>query len=328
MKMKYLFCNVGWMERYQGNSDQDRICGGGSYVKNRGIGHEVCNFLPVEGWVYGYVQPINNKSIDLNRIDENANSNKLNDVLVIWTATQHKKLGGGTYVVGWYKNATVFREFQDFDTIPTIQNENGISRYLVKAKEKDVTLLPINERTLFIPRGVKGGIGQSNVWYADQEANQDIINKVLNFIKQHDSPSSNQKNRTKPNQERKVQVEKNAIQVCWTYFESLGYELKSVETDNVGWDLEATAGKLSLRIEVKGLSGTAFSVGLTPNEYGAFSANKEDYRLAVVTDALNSPKLSICRYSSEKSDWVVETKGEEDRLLNITPIMSATISCS
>ena len=325
--MKYLFCNVGWMEKYQGNSVRDQIIGGGSYNKED-IGHEVCNFLPVENWVYGYVQPVNQKSIDLNKIDKNVDGDELNNVLVIWTATRPKKMGGGTVVVGWYKNATVFRTFQDFNPIPKTQKNNDISSYLIKVAKNNATLLPVDARTVDIPRGVPGGIGQSNIWYADKEESQLIVNEVLKFIEQYDNASiPSKKLKHKPNSERKILVEQAAIQACWTYFENLGYELKSVEKDNVGWDLEATAGKSSLRIEVKGLSGATFSIGLTPNEYAAFSANKEDYRLAVVTDALNNPKLSICRYSPEKSDWIVETNGE-DRLLNIAPIMSATISCS
>ena len=53
--MPVLFCNVGWMTRYDG-IDGDSIQRGGSY-NNESIGHEVCDFSNVDTKVYGYVQP-------------------------------------------------------------------------------------------------------------------------------------------------------------------------------------------------------------------------------------------------------------------------------
>ena len=41
--MTILFCKIGWMENYCGQTANDQIQGGGSYVKEHGIGHEVCN---------------------------------------------------------------------------------------------------------------------------------------------------------------------------------------------------------------------------------------------------------------------------------------------
>lgn len=326
--MKYLFCNIGWMEKYQGQNPNDKITGGGSFVKEQGIGYEVCNFLPVDGFVYGYVQPVNDKSIDLRRIDHEATGNSIDGVLVIWTATRPT---GGQTIVGWYNNATVYGEFQTFTKTPAPQQQNGITRYLIKAAAKDAVLLPIDARTLNIPRSTQteGGIGsQSNVSYADKESNQIYVDEALNFIKNYGNPKRTEKNKNKPDQEHKIKVEEAAIRTCWEYFENIGYEVIDISKDNVGWDLEASAGKTKLRIEVKGLSGTSFSVELTPNEYKAFAEEKTDYRLAVVTHALIDPKLSICRYSAERGAWVVETEGEDDKTLNIKEKQSATISCS
>lgn len=55
--MTILFCKIGWMENYCGQTANDQIQGGGSYVKEHGIGHEVCNFEPNpdDGCLYGYV---------------------------------------------------------------------------------------------------------------------------------------------------------------------------------------------------------------------------------------------------------------------------------
>lgn len=54
---RMIFCNIGWMSRYQGISHQpDKIVGGGRYPRDNGMGGEVCNFLGCDdGQVYGHV---------------------------------------------------------------------------------------------------------------------------------------------------------------------------------------------------------------------------------------------------------------------------------
>jgi hypothetical protein len=44
------------MEKYQGLAHGDAITGGGSYVAEHGYGHEIYNFAPWKGRVYGFVQ--------------------------------------------------------------------------------------------------------------------------------------------------------------------------------------------------------------------------------------------------------------------------------
>ena len=116
--MKILFCNVGWMESYQGQSAADKIQGGGSYVHEERMGHEICNFATHRRNVYGYVRPPNANrqpgagQIKIERIGGNQ-SDFVSNVLVVWTATRPE---GGTVVVGWYKNAIVYRYFQNSPT--------------------------------------------------------------------------------------------------------------------------------------------------------------------------------------------------------------------
>jgi hypothetical protein len=321
--MTILFCNVGWMERYQGLRSGDQISGGGAHVKKEGRGHEVCNFSPAKAALYGYVQAPG-RQIDIDRIGANNDADFIDGVTVVWTAGHPS---GGTVVVGWYKDATVFRNYQKFVKTPNTQSQNDIDGYWIKALFSDATLLPIDSRVFEIPRGVKGGIGQSNVWYADSQESAELIKKVRALIKVGGITSIHKPKRGKEqDQEKKAKVEKAAIRACCTYFENLGYDVKSVEKDNVGWDLiAAKSGRTSLRIEVKGLSGAAFSIELTPNEYNAFKKHANDYRLAVVTNALESASLSICRYSDEQAAWLIE--GEDDRALEIKVKQSASITC-
>lgn len=331
--MKLLFCKIGWMENYRGLNGHDRIQGGGSYVKENGMGHEICNFVPDEhGYLYGYVQPTA-ETINLKRLDADNDGVSVSGVTVVWVATHQTQKGSlGSKIVGWYHNATVFSEFQPFKPIPAIHKENGLSRYIIKAPADQAVLLSIDARVMNVPRAQeqKGFFGQSNVWYADTENVQDFVQKVSQYIAEYNSNNLSGSLKRKmariQDQDKKVQVERAAIETVVAHFQQLGYTVRSVEKDNCGWDLEANIEKNILRIEVKGLSGKELNVGLTPNEYKAFEKNSDDYRLAIVTHALDEPKLFICRFSQEKQTWLAETQGENPKVLNIETKTSALIS--
>lgn len=321
--MKLLFFNIGWMERFQGLQAGDAIVGGGSYVKDEGRGNEICNFAEVNGALYGYVQPPG-WQIDIDRLGAQPGDEEISGVTVAWTATRPT---GGTAVIGWYRNATVYRSYQKFARPSKLHRKNGVDGYWVRATVANGNLLSVDERTCEIPRQVKGGMGQSNVWYADSPQSAAVVARVQALVGGKRVKSPPPKTAAgKQDQQRKAKIERAAIRVCCEHFENLGYLVKSVEKDNLGWDLEATSGKTMLRVEVKGLSGPAFSIELTPNEYRAFSEQSEAYRLAVVTAALGNPILSVCRYSAEQKSWVVE--GQMARSLEVQTKQSASVRCS
>jgi len=310
------------MERYQGLHSGDQISGGGAYVKKEGRGHEVCNFCLEKDTLYGYVQP-SGEQINIERLGANSDDESIDDMTVVWTATRP---GGGTTIVGWYKHATVFRNYQKFKKAPVAHSQNGIDGYWIKAPASNATLLPVDARVFEVPRQVKGGMGQSNIWYADSPVSAPLVKQVRAMIENGRSAHvGGRKRGIEQDQEKKAQVEKAAIRACCDHFENLGYKVDSVEKDNVGWDLEAMAGKSSLRIEVKGLSGPVFYVELTPNEYQAFLQQSSDYRLAVVLNALDTPMLFICRYSEEQGAWIIE--GKDSTALEIKVKQSASITC-
>src|SRR5262245_49145268 len=110
-----LFLRVGWMDRYEGVAAGDSITGGGAYIAEDGFGHEVFNFKPFNGVVYGYAQPPGRKNqwekarIDLTRIGADRRAESLSGVTVIWVSTTPQ---GGAVIVGWYNHATVYRNWQ------------------------------------------------------------------------------------------------------------------------------------------------------------------------------------------------------------------------
>ena len=173
--MTILFCNIGWMQRYEG-IDGDNIERGGAYNKTE-IGHEVCNFSNVDGTVFGYVQPTG--QIKIERLGADKKSSYIEGVTVVWLAGPET---GGTAVIGWYKDATVYRDKQKLLQPSKEQSLNGVDTYRVKALWENTVLLPIEKRTLLIPRAVKGGVGQSNVWYADSPDSLVHVTKVKNLI--------------------------------------------------------------------------------------------------------------------------------------------------
>ncbi len=108
------------------------------------------------------------------------------------------------------------------------------------------------------------------------------------------------------------------------YFTGLGYTVDSVEQDNVGWDSIALSGKRELRLEVKGLSGSEIVVDLTPNEYAAMQKHRDSYRVCVVTNAQDLPRLSVFAYSPDAGQW----ESMDRRRLKIQEITAARCSAT
>ncbi|WP_175579622.1 HNH endonuclease [Vibrio diazotrophicus] len=168
------------MNNYDGING-DTLERGGAYNQDE-VGHEVCNFTTVGDQVFGYVRPTG--QIKLENLGASKNAKSIENVLIIWTAGPDS---GGTAVVGWYKDATVFRHEQKLDVDSPRHEENGLNIYRIKAHASNVTLLPLNQRSFMIPRAVKGGIGQSNVWFASSKESEQFIAPIFEFIENYNS---------------------------------------------------------------------------------------------------------------------------------------------
>lgn len=290
------------MSHYRGSNPNDKIVGGGSWSNDDK--HEVFNFMPIDGFCYGYVQPSRYQTIRLDRIDsESKNKEYLKGVLVVWVSTH--PTAGGTYIVGWYKNATVYSHFQ-YSNIKA----RGEFDYNIKAKENDCTLLPVDRRVILVPRATKekkGLLGESNVWFADKDYPYvtKFRREVIDYIDRYsDEKNSITRNAIKVDVEAKNRVEKAAIDFVTKQYQSLGYSIKSREKENIGWDLDATKDKVHLKLEVKGLAGSQVSVHISANEFDKMNANKNDYRLCVVINAVTSPQLIVFVYDIVYDAWI------------------------
>ncbi len=299
--MKFVVCCIGWMTHYNGITKADTISRGGSWPdKDK---HEVYNFSKNGNFCYGYVQGGKEQCFNLSTIARRPiTSDSLDNVLVIWVAP---RITGGSYIVGWYNNATVYRDYIDI--------KGREYSFSAKAKYEDCVLLADDERTFEVLRskdGQKGFLGRPRVWYGDYDSPEvkHHVADILAYIKNYQRGERGKINvkTFKVNAEQNKKVEEAAVNVVIDHYKQLGYKVKSVEKDNKGWDLEATKGKSTRRIEVKGLSGSEISVRISRNEYEKMTAkNNSDYRLCVVTKALTSPYLTTFVFDGEK--WVSES---------------------
>ena len=299
--MMFVVCCIGWMTHYEGITEEDKISLGGSYSDDKK--HEVFNFSKNGGFCYGYVQGGNKQCFNLSKIaKKDVNSDSLENVLVIWVAPRKT---GGLYIVGWYKNATVYRDYK---------KEKGREyNFCTKAKYRDCILLPDDERTFEVFRsksGQRGFLGRPRVWYGDYDS-LEVKKHVADILSYINNYQSNKQKKVasktfKVNVERNKKIENAAVKFVKNHYKRLGYNVISVEKENKGWDLEATKGRNTILIEVKGLSGSEISVRISRNEYEKMTANNNsNYRLCVVTQALKTPHLSIFLFNGEK--WIDES---------------------
>ncbi|MFV2044611.1 MAG: protein NO VEIN domain-containing protein, partial [Anaerolineales bacterium] len=245
----------------------------------------------------------------------------VNDLFAVWVPNHPS---GGTFIVGWYTDATVFKDTQNPPSGSRREHKGDLCGYRVSAEAGNCVLLDLDERVFEIPRG-KGGLGQANVWYADLPLHAKLRRSVMNYIDTgrfpHSLPDPSViRPARQPDPYRRERVEETAVALVIKRYENLGYDVDSVEKDNLGWDLEAKFGKRILHLEVKGLSQSNISVELTPNEYNGMRVRKSTFRLCVVTDALSSdPLLSVFAFSPESHSW------EDDfgNHLSIIEVMSA-----
>ncbi|WP_454845311.1 protein NO VEIN domain-containing protein [Ralstonia thomasii] len=330
----FLVCNIGWMRSYRGVTKDDAILGGGRYVQVNRMGHEACNFLPIDGQLYGYVQPVG-KRIRIERLGANSADDKIAGVDVVLVARNPHL--GGTRVVGWYKNATVYEELQEIPRPSVIHTKNGIRRFRFSVAEKNAVLLSPLDRHILVPRK-EGGIGHSNVWFPkpDHPVSKQFIEQVLALMATESQSGSGKKSRgggaRQPDPLIRHQVEMVAMDVARQYYEKHGYDVEYVHKENLGWDIHVflrnqAERTLAFRVEVKGLSGSDISVQLTPNEYGAFEKKAMDYHLCVVTNTLANPTLHVFAYNPSAECWM-DTSCTPNVVLKIRTMMGAVITTS
>ncbi len=193
-QVPFLFCNITWMREYKGHhridmQPDDPPERGGAHVDTYGTAHECCNFLPSkDGLIYGHVETFRGKRDTEINIDNLNYKNSgyipgdpyIDGIDVIWTATHQ---AGGKRVVGWYRNARVYRIRQHHkNRFPTKQHKKDtVNSYRIIAGEKDTYCFAEDQRYLKLdPKNKKKGWpGENSIFYPSKHEDNKDLNKFL-----------------------------------------------------------------------------------------------------------------------------------------------------
>ncbi|MBC3888566.1 hypothetical protein GH810_09625 [Acetobacterium paludosum] len=188
--MKLLFCNGAWMKYYQGITEDDMPQEGGTLIdESRSVG-EAYNFMDYNRKCYGHVISFDN--LDLEKCDPEISRQdpQSEGFIIVWCATADD---GKMRIVGWYENATAYREAQ---FVPSFTDENASLYFNFVAAARDCHLLPEDQRTFEIKKasvaGTGSGVSQSNVWYGESDdAKNELIPEVLRYMKEYNGEFAN-----------------------------------------------------------------------------------------------------------------------------------------
>ncbi len=197
--MKVVFCKISFMKYYKGvieGLDEPKF--GGKYVDEHGEGHEQYNFEPVEyenGDTYclGFVETksttgTKRNELHIEKIDGCEmlkNEPSADNVLVVWCSLIETNNGNEARIVGWYKNATVYRNYQ------TQMFESGYEQeYNILAEKKNCVLLPLSERqnhkwTAPVAKKNTFGFGSSMLWFPNEEIAQPVLARIVDRIENY-----------------------------------------------------------------------------------------------------------------------------------------------
>ena len=181
---RMVFFNIAWMKEYKGVTLNDIPVHGGSYIDENGYGAEVYNFQAYRGKMYGFVEAgwrPKPRHINIARLGASKQDESVSGVIVVWVARHC--YGGGTLVVGWYKDATVYRQRRYGPEGSNRKDPDGKDDpYFCEADCKNCYRIPPDSRNFSIPRG-KDGLGQKNIWYAESQLGKKTKAEVLKHIR-------------------------------------------------------------------------------------------------------------------------------------------------
>jgi len=269
------------------------------------------NFKKFAGRVYGHVPGSTNPN--LTRLGGSRSDDSVNGVTVVWIATHPDS--GGRVIVGWYKNATVWRRRQspkgELARQRTIRESGDCCEFSVEAHAgKTAKCLLRGKRP---PLNTdKGRPGQNPFWYGSPSANTRVLrltSKGSPGVRQQWAAKNARGGWIQDLNER-LKIEANAMDVVERYFGENGYRVDRRDHENVGYDMLATSAAAELLLEVKGNKGEAVCVELTPNEFSCAKKKSSTFRLCVVVNALDKKRLRrlrIFKPGKNGTEWTDES---------------------
>ncbi len=262
------------------------------------MGNEAFNFHEIGGQLFGYFQPqMQASKIKLERIVPGTHGDVLNRVLVVFVATDPEQ--GSQRIVGWYRNATVYRNSQSSPP----KERNG-SNYFLVAEAPEAVLLPTHLRTQIVPGG-KGGFGQANICYLFEQNGKSKpgkwVSEALEFVQSYDNENLllnpqaeaapgviesveieiERSAGFQPNSKIRKVVELHAMGRAEKEFKTQGYEVEDVSKKRP-YDLYCTKSNEVKYVEVKGTQSDGMDIVLTAGEVNFIQKNGANSVLCVV----------------------------------------------
>ena len=207
---------------------------------------------------------------NINYQNEGGISSKIAGVAVFSYANLKPAYKGG--VEGW---ENLFKKLNEAYESTESENEESLD-------ELDDDFFEIENDSEDIPDvdGAKNSTGSENEEsskrfdYKEENADADISAFASKY--------------TPPETEVKKEIENTAVEIASSYYRRNGYTVRSVETENCGWDLTVRKDGKELHIEVKGTSRNDFHFFLSKNEYDKMM-NDPKWRLFVAKNVLEDP---------------------------------------
>lgn len=202
-----IFARIADMKHYRGITDDDQPNSNMAYVKETGDAHEAYNFDAIEfdgqEVCLGFVMLIGNSQtanlqIRLENIigcKQYKKADTVDGVTVVWCAKDPHS--NRIRVVGFYKNAAVYRHAQECTFVDDNNEVSYIQQFNFLAKKEDCVVLPYSERDVNrnwrVPTSGKGGcsfgFGRSNIWFANSKGENDkedeYVEKLLENIENY-----------------------------------------------------------------------------------------------------------------------------------------------
>lgn len=284
-----IFFNIGWMRAYDGFQSADETLGRHGHLKHSRRGAAAFNFTPIDGILYGY-RPSETRKIGIERLGAAPSAESIDGVTVVWMALRPGS--DETVIVGWYRDATVWREAPLIPNLAARQarayDEFPEPRYMVEAETSRCRLLPVEARDFRILSSHRqvGGFGQSPTFYDELDLNRTRVEKYIADIEANVAAARKREAAKRP-----------------------------------GRNMDPAKRKL---VEVKGCSGSHIVADLTPNEWEQMQkpANRSRYVIYIVTDCLTDAPGPSVFHHHEGMTW----RTQDGRVLEIVERPAARIS--
>lgn len=174
--VRVIFCKIGWMKEYRGIWEEDNISFNGRLRAKNHDCMEQFNFIQKNEYCYGCV-PVNYNDEEYGELhieyleDAGAGEEKADSVLLVWVSPGPDE-GDEIKIVGWYKNAVVFRHRQN----------NGLAVFDTYARASDCILLPLEKREFIV-----NCFHEKDIWFSKDFDNRKILEDALDYISSYDS---------------------------------------------------------------------------------------------------------------------------------------------